>query len=125
MTRIDGIDLTEPGAGRLLPPTAFTSPAVFAAEMERIFTRSWVHVADLPELREAGSFVAATIGRVQRGLRAHGLPPGVHTAFLEARIGHFEHLVVRALAEEPDVARRPLARPDFLTYETRPNGGAA
>ena len=386
MTRIDGIDLTEPGAGRLLPPTAFTSPAVFAAEMERIFTRSWVHVADLPVLREAGSFVAATIGttpvlvvrghdgllrgflnacrhrgailaegrgncgrqlrcpyhawsyqtdgrlvgvpsreeftcdlsemnlvsvriatlgpmvfgcldaaappfaewagelaaacdraraaemelafeyiydvevnwkvyvengleglhvqfvhdvlndlvetrtarhffeehgsythavirpdyreiipraahlsdeengyvrfghlfpnlipvlvanefsylridpiaperirlvgrsfdlggelaalrdfrreafdrtnqqdigvvtRVQRGLRAHGLPPGVHSAFLEARIGHFEHLVVRALAEEPAVAGRPLARPGFLTYETRPNGGAA
>ena len=62
MTRIDGVDLTEPAPGRLLPPTAFTSPAVFTAELERIFARSWVHVADLPELRDGGNFVAASIG---------------------------------------------------------------
>jgi choline monooxygenase len=63
------------------------------------------------------------VTRVQRGLRARGLPPGVHSSFLEARIGHFERLVVRALADEP-AADRPLARTGFLTYETRPNGGA-
>jgi choline monooxygenase len=59
---IDGCDLSTPTPGRLLPPAAFTSPAVYAAEMERIFARSWVHVADLPELRTPGDFVAASIG---------------------------------------------------------------
>src|SRR6185369_2488647 len=59
---IDGIDLSPPAPGRVLPPRAFTSPSVYAAEMERIFARSWVHVADLPRLRDAGDFVAATIG---------------------------------------------------------------
>ncbi len=61
-TMIDGCDLSPPAPGRLLPPAAFISPAVHAAEMERIFARSWVHVADLPELRAPGDFVAGTIG---------------------------------------------------------------
>ena len=61
-TMIDGVDVSTPAPGRVLPPRAFTSPAVYAAEMERIFGRSWVHVADLPRLREPGDFVAATIG---------------------------------------------------------------
>ena len=51
--KIDGHDLSAPAPGRLLPPGAFTSPAVYDAEMQRIFARSWVHVADLPELRAA------------------------------------------------------------------------
>jgi choline monooxygenase len=59
---IDGLDLSPPAAGRLLPPGAFTSPAVFDLEMRRIFARSWVHVADLPELRAPGDFVTAAIG---------------------------------------------------------------
>ena len=59
---IDGIDLSPPASGRVLPPRAFTSPAVYAAEMERIFARSWVHVADLPCLKVPGDFVTATIG---------------------------------------------------------------
>lgn len=60
---IDGCDLSAPAPGRLLPPAAFTSPAVFDADMRHIFERSWVHVADLPELRNGGDFVTATIGR--------------------------------------------------------------
>ena len=59
---IDGIDVSTPEAGRLLPPRAFTSPAVYEAEMRRIFDRSWVHVGDLPELRAPGDFVTGTIG---------------------------------------------------------------
>ena len=65
------------------------------------------------------------VTRVQRGLRARGLPPGVHASFLEARIGHFERMVARALADDPAAACQSLARPGMLTYETRPNGGAA
>lgn len=59
---IDGVDCSAPAPGRVLPPRAFTSPAVFAAEQERIFARSWVHVADVTELRTAGDFVTTTIG---------------------------------------------------------------
>jgi choline monooxygenase len=61
-TTIDGIDLSTPKPGRLLPPRAFTSPVVYEAEMRRIFDHSWVHVADLAELRAAGDFVAGSIG---------------------------------------------------------------
>ena len=59
---IDGLDLSPPPPGHLLPPGAFTSPLLYAEEMRRIFARSWVHVADLPELRAPGDFVTATIG---------------------------------------------------------------
>ncbi len=59
---IDGIDFSEPAPGRLLPPRAYTSPIVYAVEMERIFARSWVHMADLTELRAPGDFVTASIG---------------------------------------------------------------
>jgi phenylpropionate dioxygenase-like ring-hydroxylating dioxygenase large terminal subunit len=62
-TTIDGCDLSQPAPGRLLPPRAFWSPVVFEADMDRIFARSWVHVADLPELKEPGDFVTASIGR--------------------------------------------------------------
>ena len=59
---IDGCDVSAPAPGHLLPPTAFTSPTVFEAEMRHIFARSWVHVADLPELRRSGDFVTSAIG---------------------------------------------------------------
>jgi len=59
---LDGCDLSEPAPGRLLPPRAFFSPVVFDADMTKIFARSWVHVADLPDVREPGDYVAATIG---------------------------------------------------------------
>jgi choline monooxygenase len=55
--------LDPPEEGRLLPPHAFWSSEVFEAEMRDIFERSWVHVADLPELKKAGDFVAGAIGR--------------------------------------------------------------
>jgi len=45
-----------------LPPSAFTSPEGYAAELRELFERSWVHVADLPELRRAGDYVTAEIG---------------------------------------------------------------
>ena len=61
---IDGLDLSAPAPGRCLPAGAFTSAAVFEAELGRIFGTSWVHVADVPELRRLGDFVAATIGTV-------------------------------------------------------------
>jgi choline monooxygenase len=61
-TIIDGVDLARPAPGRVLPPGAFTSPAVYALELERVFARSWVHVADLPSLRAPGDFVTASVG---------------------------------------------------------------
>src|SRR6185503_5488685 len=39
----------------------------------------------------------AVVERVQQGLRARGLPAGVHSSFLECRIGHFERMVSREL----------------------------
>ena len=78
----DAVDLSPPARGRLLPPAAFTSPAVFALEMEHVFARSWVHVADLSELRAPGDFVAATIGPTPVVVvRGHD---GVVRAFLNA-----------------------------------------
>ncbi|MGE5183632.1 MAG: aromatic ring-hydroxylating oxygenase subunit alpha [Acidobacteriota bacterium] len=60
---IDGVELAPPEPGRNLPPEAFTSPDVFALEQRAIFARSWVHVADLIDLPERGSYVAAQIGQ--------------------------------------------------------------
>lgn len=60
--RLAGLDLAPPAAGRLLPPAVFTSPSLYDVEMRRIFGRSWVHVADLPDLRAPGDFVTATVG---------------------------------------------------------------
>ncbi len=59
---LDGCDLSMPEPGRLLPPRAFFSPAVFDAEMTKIYARSWVHVADLADVKTAGDYVAASIG---------------------------------------------------------------
>lgn len=59
---IDGVDLSEPAPGCVLPPRAFTSSAVYEAELERIFARSWVHVADTTALGSPGDFVTASIG---------------------------------------------------------------
>ncbi len=60
---VDGVELSIPESGRNLPPTAFTSPAVFELEQRSVFAKSWVHVADLADLPGPGSYVAATIGR--------------------------------------------------------------
>jgi hypothetical protein len=50
---------------------------------------------------------------VQRGLHAHGFRGGVHSAFLESRIGHFERMVSRAHTGE----WLSLARPGYFTHD--------
>ena len=40
----------------------YTNPAVFAAEMDRIFARDWVYVAHASEVAEAGCFKATMLG---------------------------------------------------------------
>lgn len=62
-TQIDGVDLSPLPTGHLLPPRAFVSPAVFDAEEAAVWGHSWVHVADLGDLREPGDYVAGTIGQ--------------------------------------------------------------
>ena len=56
-------ELLVPEPGHNLAPQAFTSPEIFEAEQRRIFAKSWVHVADLGDVAEPGSYVAAQIGR--------------------------------------------------------------
>jgi choline monooxygenase len=46
----------------LLQPADFTSPDRYAAELARIFERSWVHVADLTDVPEPGDHVPGSIG---------------------------------------------------------------
>jgi nitrite reductase/ring-hydroxylating ferredoxin subunit len=60
---VDGVEIVAPEPGKNLPPGAFTSAAVFEIEQRTVFARSWVHVADLADRPEPGSYVAATIGR--------------------------------------------------------------
>jgi phenylpropionate dioxygenase-like ring-hydroxylating dioxygenase large terminal subunit len=43
--------------------SAYTSPDVFEAEMERIFTNGWVFVAHESEVAEAGDYVTRRVGR--------------------------------------------------------------
>ncbi len=59
---IGGVRLQTPAEGHLLPPAAFLSPAIYEAELGAIFERSWVHVADLCDVKNAGDYVAANIG---------------------------------------------------------------
>jgi phenylpropionate dioxygenase-like ring-hydroxylating dioxygenase large terminal subunit len=56
------LPLVVPDEGHLLEPRLFTSGEVFDEEMAKIFERSWVHVADLPDLKNPGDYVAAQIG---------------------------------------------------------------
>ena len=58
----------QPAEGHLLPPSAFTRASLFETEMARIFERSWVHVADLPDLQRAGDYVTGVLARL--GYRA-------------------------------------------------------
>lgn len=60
---IDGVSLAAPEPGRNLPPAAFTSRALFELEERAIFAKSWLHVADLVDLPDAGSYLASSIGR--------------------------------------------------------------
>jgi phenylpropionate dioxygenase-like ring-hydroxylating dioxygenase large terminal subunit len=52
----------QPLEGHVLPPRSFVSAALYEVEMARIFEKSWVHVADLPDLQKAGDYVTANIG---------------------------------------------------------------
>jgi choline monooxygenase len=61
---IDGVSLADRQGRELLPARAFLSPAFYAAELKYVFERSWVHVADLPDLTKPGDYVSAQIGRV-------------------------------------------------------------
>lgn len=61
--QIDGIELSPLPSGHLLPPRAFVSPAVFDAEEAAIWGRSWVHIADMADVKEPGDYVAAMIGQ--------------------------------------------------------------
>lgn len=54
----------------------------------------------------------AVVEKVQRGVHAIGLPPGVHSSLREVRIGHFERWWAAAMAREASggsAARRLLA----------------
>ncbi len=44
-----------------LPPRAYTDPAVWAAEVERIFRRQWIGVARVEQLAAAGSQLAVDV----------------------------------------------------------------
>ncbi len=66
----------------ILKPTDFVSNARFESELECIFERSWVHVADTTELGEPGAYVPGTIGRTPV-LVVHG-HDGEIRAFLNA-----------------------------------------
>ncbi|HXU74624.1 MAG TPA: aromatic ring-hydroxylating dioxygenase subunit alpha [Polyangia bacterium] len=63
------------GGGELLVPREFRAAAFDATNKQDI----------------------AVVERVQRGLRARGLPPAVHSDLREARITHFEKLVAAAI----------------------------
>jgi choline monooxygenase len=62
--QLDGVSLADTVPRVPLPARAFTSPTFYEHELKYVFERSWVHVADLTELREPGDFVAGQIGRV-------------------------------------------------------------
>ena len=89
-----------------------------ALDRLRLFVRSYDDQPDGSPLREfrRQAFMRTTdqdiavVLRVQRGMRAHGLPAGVHSSQLEARIGHFERLWVDALRDGAPAERSaPLA----------------
>jgi phenylpropionate dioxygenase-like ring-hydroxylating dioxygenase large terminal subunit len=87
-----------------------------ALDKLRLFVRSYDDPEDGLSLREfrRQAFVRTTeqdiavVLKVQSGLRAHGLPAGVHSDRLEDRIGHFERLWAEALAG--DRSQRALVR---------------
>ncbi|HWM87960.1 MAG TPA: aromatic ring-hydroxylating dioxygenase subunit alpha [Kofleriaceae bacterium] len=89
-----------------------------ALDRLRLFVRSYDDQPDDSQLREfrRQAFIRTTeqdiqvVLRVQRGLHAHGLPPGVHSSLREARIAHFERLWVDALAAAPFSSRAPRFR---------------
>ena len=49
--------------GSEVDPSLYTDPAIFDAEMDRIFYRTWVWVAHVSEVPKAGDFKRAMVGR--------------------------------------------------------------
>jgi Rieske 2Fe-2S family protein len=49
-------------SGRTLPGRYFTSPAIFAEEVDRIFTRQWLCVGPADRIRERGAYFLEQIG---------------------------------------------------------------
>ncbi|CAG9251593.1 aromatic ring-hydroxylating oxygenase subunit alpha [Paraburkholderia unamae] len=47
----------------MLDPSLYTDPAIFEAELEKIFYKTWIWVAHESEVREPGDFKTAMIGR--------------------------------------------------------------
>jgi phenylpropionate dioxygenase-like ring-hydroxylating dioxygenase large terminal subunit len=98
----------------VLSPTDFTYIRVdpIAHDRLRLFVRSYD--VDDPPFREFRKLAfqrttdqdLVVVLRTQRGLQAHGLPPGVHAQTLEERIGHFERLWAEAMTRELDVTPR-------------------
>lgn len=86
-----------------------------ALDRLRLFVRSYDDQPDGSPLREfrRQAFVRTTeqdiavVQRVQRGLHAHGLPAGVHSSQLEARIAHFERLWAEALRQDAPAGQAP------------------
>ena len=48
--------------GWSLPQAAYTDPAVFAADLERVFYRGWLFAGHTAELREPGEYVRVGVG---------------------------------------------------------------
>jgi benzoate/toluate 1,2-dioxygenase subunit alpha len=53
-------DLVQPGR---VHRRIYTDPAIFQREMERIFERAWLYVGHESQVREAGDFFTARVGR--------------------------------------------------------------
>lgn len=63
-------------AGKLVEPgrvhrRVYSDPAIFEAEMERIFGRAWVYVGHESQIREPGDFATTRIGRKPMVLTRH------------------------------------------------------
>jgi hypothetical protein len=107
----------------VLAPAEFTYLRIdpLGPEKIRLVARSFDLGGDLAVLRDfrrdaldrTNQQDIGVVTRVQRGLHAHGFRGGVHSAFLESRIGHFERMVSRALTG----IRTSLARPGFFTHD--------
>ena len=99
----------------VLSPSDLTYIRVDPISHERLalFVRSYdsVEGAPLRDFRKA-AFQRTTdqdigvVERTHRGLRAFGLPAGVHSSVLEERIGHFERMWARAMTSEPAPKRK-------------------
>ena len=57
----DGLVMKSPKKFRI-HTRAYTDPAIFQAEMERIYTKTWVYVAHESQLRNPGDYVTAYMG---------------------------------------------------------------